>query len=56
MVFSVYTMHASPENHTAQIRLSSDSRYQLASEPVDDHWIGDDPPAHGIRAKQGIIC
>ena len=56
LVFSMYTMHASPDNHTAQIRLSSDSRYQLASEPVDDRWIGDDPPLHGIRAHKAMIC
>ena len=27
--------------HTQEIRLSSDSRYQLASEPVDERWIKD---------------
>ena len=56
LVFSMYTMHASTDNHTAQIRLSSDSRYQLASDPVDDRWIGDDPPLHGIRAHKAMIC
>ena len=56
LVFSIYTMHASPDNHTAQIRLSSDSRYQLASELVDDRWIGDDPPLHDIRAHKAMIC
>ena len=43
-------MHASPDNHTAQIRLSSDSRYQLASELVDD------PPLRDIRAHKAMIC
>jgi hypothetical protein len=52
----MYTMHASADNHTEQIRLSSDSRYQLASESIDDRWIGEDPPAHGIRAHQSMIC
>ncbi|MBI2505199.1 MAG: phytanoyl-CoA dioxygenase family protein [Candidatus Latescibacteria bacterium] len=56
LVFSMYTLHASTDNHTDRIRISSDSRYQLASEPVDDRWIGDDPPIHGIRAKRGMIC
>ena len=56
LVFGMHTMHASPDNHTTQIRLSSDSRYQLASEPVDDRWIGDDPPLHGIRAHKAMIC
>ena len=56
MVFSITTMHASPDNHTAKIRHSSDSRYQLASELVDDRWIGDDPPLHDIRAHKAMIC
>jgi hypothetical protein len=56
LVFGMFTMHGSSDNHTDRIRLSSDSRYQLASEPVDERWIGDDPPMHGIRAKQGMIC
>ncbi|MBM3281064.1 MAG: phytanoyl-CoA dioxygenase family protein, partial [Candidatus Handelsmanbacteria bacterium] len=56
LVFSMYTLHASTDNHTDRIRISSDSRYQLASEPVDDRWIGEDPPIHGIRAKRGMVC
>ncbi len=56
LVLSMFTMHASADNHSSSIRLSSDTRYQLASEPVDDRWIGDNPPLHGIRAKRGLIC
>ena len=56
LVFSMFTMHASTDNHTRRIRLSSDTRYQLASEPVDERWIGEDPPAHGIHSKRGLIC
>ena len=56
LIFSMYTMHASADNHSEQIRLSSDSRYQLASEPIDERWIGDNPAAHGIRAHRGMIC
>lgn len=56
LVFSMFTMHASSDNQSDRIRLSSDSRYQLASDAVDERWIGDDPPIHGIRAKRGIIC
>ncbi len=56
LVFSMFTMHASSDNRSNRIRLSSDSRYQLASQPVDERWIGDDPPIHGIRAKRGMIC
>jgi len=56
LIFCMYLLHASSDNQTDRIRLSSDSRYQLASEPVDERWIGDDPPAHGIRAKRGMVC
>lgn len=56
LVLGMFTMHGSSDNQTDRIRLSADSRYQLASEPVDERWIGDDPPKHGIRAKQGMIC
>ena len=56
LVFGMHTMHASSDNQTDRIRLSSDSRYQLASEKIDERWIGEDPPAHGIRAKRGMIC
>jgi hypothetical protein len=44
------------DNHTNRLRLSTDTRYQLASEPVDERWIGEDPIAHGPEAKKGIIC
>jgi hypothetical protein len=52
----MYTMHASMDNHTNRLRLSTDTRYQLAAEPVDERWIGEDPIAHGPEAKKGIIC
>ena len=56
LVLSMYTMHASSDNRSDRIRLSADSRYQPASEPVHERWIGDDPMLHGIRAKRGLIC
>ena len=56
LVFGMFTMHASSDNRSDRIRISSDSRYQLASEEVDERWVGTDPPAHGIRAKRGMIC
>ena len=44
------------DNTTRTIRLSSDTRYQLASEPVDERWIGEHPIAHGVAGKRGKIC
>lgn len=56
LVFSMYTIHTSLDNHSDRIRLSSDSRYQLASEPVDDRWIGEHPIGHSRAGKRGRIC
>lgn len=56
LVFSMYTVHASLDNQTREIRLSSDSRYQLASEPVDERWVGENPIGHGPNAKKSLIC
>lgn len=57
LIFSIYTLHASLDNQTEnQLRLSTDTRYQLASEPVDERWIGENPIAHGPDAKKSIIC
>ena len=56
LMFSIFTVHASIDNQTDRIRLSSDSRYQRASEAVDERWIGDKPYAHSERAKRGVIC
>lgn len=56
LTFTMETVHASLDNSTNRIRLSTDTRYQLASEPVDERWIGDDPIAHGQAGKRGRIC
>jgi hypothetical protein len=56
LVFSVFTVHCSLDNHSDEIRLSSDTRYQLASEPVDERWIGEEPIAHGPAGKRSMIC
>lgn len=56
LTFKMHTIHAGLDNHSNRIRLSSDSRYQLASEPVDERWIGENPIAHGPEGKRGMIC
>jgi uncharacterized protein YdhG (YjbR/CyaY superfamily) len=56
LIFSMFTLHASLDNCTNRVRLSTDSRYQLASEAVDERWIGENPIAHGPDAKRGLIC
>jgi hypothetical protein len=44
--FGMYLLHSSTENTTNRFRISCDTRYQLASEPVDDRWIGQAPKGH----------
>jgi ectoine hydroxylase-related dioxygenase (phytanoyl-CoA dioxygenase family) len=56
LVFTLFTMHAASDNQTNLVRLSTDTRYQLASEPADGRWVGENPPKHGINAKQSVIC
>ena len=56
LVFGMYTAHGAIDNRTRFLRLSSDTRYQLASEPVDDRWAGPNPVGHTIASKRGIIC
>lgn len=57
LFFTMYTLHASLDNRTKdRIRLSSDTRYQLASDPIDERWIGEDPIGHGASAMKSIIC
>lgn len=56
LVFSGFTAHASLDNQSDKMRLSSDSRYQRASETADERWIGKNPISHGADAKRGMIC
>ena len=56
LLFGMYMMHASTDNHSRGFRLSTDTRYQLESEPVDERWVGKDPPGHGPSGKRGMIC
>jgi hypothetical protein len=56
LIFSIFTIHASLDNRSCAIRLSSDSRYQLASEPVDERWVGKNPAGHSAAGKRGRSC
>lgn len=46
LIFGMYTMHASLNNGSNRYRLSCDTRYQRADEPIDERWIGKNPKAH----------
>lgn len=57
LVCSMFTLHANLDNQTDRLlHPSSDTRYQLTSEPVAPHGIGDDPIRHVPEARTGIIC
>ncbi len=59
LFFTMFTLHASIDNQGPRIRLSSDSRYQRADEPVDDRWVSIDgrpPVKHGDEARREMIC
>src|SRR5205823_1275926 len=46
ILFTMFTMHGSLNNVTDRYRISCDTRYQRADEPVDERWIGENPMAH----------
>ena len=50
LLFGMFTLHCSLDNRSPvnRIRLSTDTRYQLASEPADERWIGEEPFGHGM--------
>jgi len=56
VIFCMDLVHSGMDNRTNRLRLSSDSRYQRASEPADERWIGENPPGHGRAGKRGRIC
>jgi hypothetical protein len=60
LIFTMRTVHASIDNQTRYLRLSTDTRYQSADAPVDERWVngehGETPIAHGLAGKRGKIC
>lgn len=56
VIFCMDMVHGGLDNHSNRLRISSDSRYQLASEPADDRWVGENPSGHGSAGKRGRIC
>ena len=56
VIFSIDLAHGGMDNRSNHLRLSSDSRYQLASEPIDERWVGENPPGHSSAGKRGRVC
>ncbi|TVR48710.1 MAG: phytanoyl-CoA dioxygenase [Puniceicoccaceae bacterium] len=56
ITFSMRMIHGSLDNASDRLRISTDVRYQPASQPADERWVGPNPPAHGRAGKRGRIC
>ena len=56
LIFTMRTVHASLDNQSNQIRLSADTRYQPADEPVDERYVVENPLPFAPRFKKGRIC
>lgn len=56
ITFGMHLVHGGLDNQTRRFRLSSDTRYQRASQPVDERWIGDNPIANSRAGKRGRVC
>ena len=55
LIFGMFTMHASLDNTTNRFRLTADTRYQPANEPVDERWVGSEPIGHYAWQKSETI-
>ncbi len=56
LFFNMTLVHGSLDNKSDRIRLSTDTRYQLASDPIDERWVGQHPPGHASAMKRGRVC
>lgn len=56
VIFNMTLVHGSLDNQTDQFRLSTDTRYQLSNQPIDERWIGENPPGHSLAQRRGRVC
>ena len=56
LTFGMKMVHASLDNQSTSIRLSTDTRYQLANEEIDNRWIGPDTEEWAAKNRVGQIC
>jgi len=56
LTFGMTLIHASLDNQTSSYRLSTDTRYQLASEPIDTRWVGPATEEWAEKNRIGKIC
>ncbi len=56
VTFGMTLVHGGLDNQTDRFRFSSDTRYQRASQPIDERWVGENPPANTLAGKRGRVC
>ena len=56
LTFGMKLVHASLDNQTDRYRISTDTRYQLASEPIDPRWVGEQTEEWAAVNRIGQIC
>jgi hypothetical protein len=56
LTFTMRTVHASLDNQSDCYRMSTDTRYQPASLPIDERWVGEHHTGHSHASKRGRIC
>ncbi len=56
VIFNMTLVHGSLDNTTDRMRLSTDTRYQLAAEPADERWVGERPAGHVTAMRRGRVC
>ncbi len=54
IIIGMHTMHCSTNNMTKQSRLSCDTRFQPAADPIDERWVGENPKAHYAFGTQPL--
>ena len=49
LIMTMFMLHGSLDNRSpaGRLRLSCDTRYQRASDPIDERWVGENPIGHG---------
>lgn len=49
LIMTMFVLHGSLDNASPvnRVRLSCDTRYQPASDPIDERWVGPNPIGHG---------
>ncbi|MGH7215015.1 MAG: phytanoyl-CoA dioxygenase family protein [Tepidisphaeraceae bacterium] len=54
LIFGMWTMHGSTRNKTDRWRLSCDTRFQPAADPVDERWVGENPIAR-LKESEKVV-